>query len=241
MISVLVVFILLICLLIKNVLQKKKPARWLYVSLSVCVIYLFSMKYLGGIYTVPSASMEPTLDVGDYIVGVRIGGLLDNGDIHRGDIVSFNAPSVPRTIYIKRVMGVPGDIVEYHQDKQFTVNGKTVGTLVSQTDHLMVFSDNAERTSQRYEFVLDKTTPFLQSKDKWVIPADYYFMIGDNRDHSWDSRYWENPPGTPKPLRGLVKKDQMQSRYIKTLFNLKLFDTYDPLETELRIIRDNDD
>ncbi|MDE1497118.1 signal peptidase I [Xenorhabdus bovienii] len=237
--SIAVVLVLLVLLLAKNILQKKKPARWVFVAMGVCVIYLFSMRYVGGIYNVPSASMAPTLDVGDYIINVRVGGLLDNDDIKRGDVTAFKAPSVPRTLYIKRVMGVPGDVVEYHKNKEFTVNGKPVGTLVSETEKLMVFRDKAERTGKSYEFVIDKSTPFLKSKDKWVIPDDYYFMVGDNRDHSWDGRYWENPPGTPKPLRGLIKKDQIDSRYVRTLFNFNLFDSYDPLEAELRIIRNN--
>ncbi len=239
MTAIQVVLALLIILLAKNGWQKKKPASWVYVGIAVCVIYALSMRFIGGIYTVPSASMEPTLDVGDYTVNVRVGGLLDSGDVMRGDVIAFKAPSVPRTLYIKRVLGMPGDVVQYLPNKTFTVNGKPVGSLVSETDTLMVFRDTEERTGQDYEFVIDKSTPFLKSRDEWVIPADYYFMIGDNRDHSWDGRYWENPPGTPKHLRGLVKKDQIDSRYVKTLFNFKLFDSYDPLEAELRIIRNN--
>ncbi|WP_243211231.1 signal peptidase I (plasmid) [Klebsiella pneumoniae] len=239
MISIAVVLVLLALLLTKNVLQKKKPSRWVLVAIAACAVYLFCMRFVGGIYNVPSASMEPTLDIGDYIVGVRVGGLLDSGDIERGDVAVFKAPSVPRTLYIKRVMGVPGDVVEYHRNKEFTVNDVPVGKVISETEKLLVFRDQRERTDEVYEFVIDKTTPFLKSKDKWIIPDDYYFMVGDNRDHSWDGRYWENPPGTPKHLRGLIKKDQIESRYVAKLFNLKLFDSYDPLEAELRIIRNN--
>ncbi|EKM7489275.1 signal peptidase I [Klebsiella pneumoniae] len=240
MISIAVTLVLLVLLMIKNVLQKKPPSRWVHVAIVVCVVYLFCLRFVGGIYTVPSASMEPNLDIGDYIVGVRVGGLLDNGDIKRGDIAVFKAPSVPRTLYIKRVMGVPGDVVEYHRNKEFTVNGVPVGQVISETEHLLVFRDQRERTGEDYEFVVDKSTPYLKSKDKWIIPDGYYFMVGDNRDHSWDGRYWENPPGTPKHLRGLISKDQIESRYVAKLFNLKLFDMYDPLEAELRIIRNND-
>lgn len=240
MISIVVVLILLALLAVKNVLQKKKPALWVFVAIAVCAIYLFCMRFIGGIYNVPSASMEPTLDVGDYIVGVRVGGLLDNGDIKRGDVAIFKAPAVPRTFYIKRVMGIPGDVVEYNQNKEFTVNNVPVGKVISETGKLLVFRDQLERSGKHFEFVIDKSTSFLRSKDKWIIPDSYYFMVGDNRDHSWDGRYWENPPGTPKPLRGLIKKDQIESRYVATLFNFKLFDSYDPLEAELRIIRNND-
>lgn len=241
MISVSAVLVVLALLLAKNVFQKKKPARWVLVATVVCVTNLFAMRFIGGLYNVPSASMEPTLNVGDYIIGVRVGGLFDssNGDIKHGDVAIFKAPAVPRTLYIKRVVGLPGDVVEYHKNKVFTVNNMQVGKLLSETENLLVFRDWQERTGKDYEFVIDKKTPFLKSKGKWVIPKGYYFMVGDNRDHSWDSRYWENPPGTPKPLRGLVKKDQIESRYVATLFNFKLFDSYDPLEAELRIIRNN--
>lgn len=241
MISVFFVLVILVILLIKNVLHHKKPARWVVFASVVCGIYLVCLRFLGGVYNVPSASMQPTLDVGDYIIGVRVGGLFDNGDIKRGDVAVFKAPSVPRTLYIKRVLGIPGDVISYHQNKTFTVNDVEVGKIVAENKHFIVFGARSERAGKDYEFIVDKTTPFFRSKDNWVIPNDYYFMVGDNRDHSWDSRYWENPPGTPQPLRGLIKKDQIESRYVAKLFNFRFFDSYDPLETELRIIRNNGD
>ncbi|EOC0011576.1 signal peptidase I [Cronobacter turicensis] len=241
MTSIVIVFAALLLLLFRNVFRGKKMQPWLRLSLIFCAFYLTMLCFIGGIYNVPSESMQPTLKTGDYIVGVKIGGLADNGEIQRGDVVIFNAPAVPRTFYIKRVIGVAGDVISYQPDKTFTINGVKTGTLKYENDKIAVFKSTGARSLQEYEYLIDKTVPFLKSRDKWVVPVGYYFMAGDNRDHSWDSRYWENPPGTPQNRRGLVRKDQIVARYVVTLFNLNLINTYDPLEGALRVIRKNAD
>lgn len=237
------VFILLVILLIyllNRFLKKKRPPQWLIASVSFCVLYLLVLKFIGGITYIPSASMEPSLMTGDVGISVRLGGLADDGKLMRGDIVVFDAPSVPRTSYIKRIIGLPGDTIVYRQDKAFVVNGKPVGRLISENLDSMVFSDTSERNGKSYTFIIDKKIKFLKSRDEWILPEGFYFMAGDNRDHSWDSRYWENPPGTPKPVRGLVNVSHIHSRYIMTLINLGFYKTYDPLAGELRVIRNND-
>lgn len=240
MITVLVILVVLLFIITKSVLRGNRPALWVRTGGVVCLAYLLLLAFVGGIYNVPSSSMSPSLKVGDYILALRVGGIADSGDIKRGDVVIFDAPAVPRTMYMKRVLGIPGDVIEYSSDKHFRINGKLTGTLVRQTEDLDEYRDVSERNSISYLYVTDKKIPFLNSRDKWMIPEGYYFMAGDNRDHSWDSRYWENPPGTPKPLRGLVRKASIKARYVTTLFNLSLFKSYDPLETEMRIIRNND-
>jgi len=241
MTSIFLVAAALIVILIKSVLSKKRVSQWVSVSLVFCIFYLGMMRFVGGIYNVPSDSMQPSLKKGDYIAGLRVGGFADDGKLQRGDVVIFSAPSVPRTMYIKRIIGVAGDVITYQSDKTFLINGITAGTLRYENDKLAVFTATEVRTGMKYEFLIDKKVPFLKSRAKWVVPQGYYFMAGDNRDHSWDSRYWENPPGTPHNLRGLVHEDQIAARYVGTLFNLNLFDSYDPLEGALKVIRKNAD
>lgn len=240
MTAIIIIIIFLVLYLVRNRIKGVSTSQWVYVTIMFGTLYLACMQFVGGIYNVPSASMEPTLKIGDYIAGVRVGGVLDNGEIKRGDVVIFKAPSVPRTMYIKRVIGIPGDNIEFHDDKTFTVNGKTLGKLKAENDKFMIFVATDDRKGLPYEFIIDKSIPFLNAKDQWSVPKDFYFMAGDNRDHSWDSRYWENPPGTPVPLRGLVRSDKIVARYISTLFNFNLFSTYDPLEVSLKVLRNND-
>lgn len=232
---------LLILILFFDILKRRKPQRWLWISLVLSIALFVSNRLVGGIYSVPSASMEPTLHTGDFVTGVRVSGLLDDGNILSGDILIFEAPSVPRTLYIKRVIGVPGDQVEFREDKSFYINGVLLGTKGSESETTITFHSTDSRNSSQYQFVIDKNARWIKSEGLWVVPEGHYFMAGDNRDHSWDSRYWENPPGTPKQLRGLVPYEKIVARYTSTLFNFTLFNQYDPLEGEMKVFRNYDD
>jgi len=153
-------------------------------------------------FRIPSGSMIPTLHVGDFILvnrfayGLRcpIGDckLLALGEPKHGDVVVFRYPVDPKADFIKRVIGVPGDTVRY-VNKQLTVNGVPAvqqpqgsfeGTPVQRLseDYDGVQHDilqNPERPAQDFEF---------------TVPDGQYFMMGDNRDGSSDSRYWGTVP-----------------------------------------------
>ena len=153
-------------------------------------------------FRIPSGSMIPTLRVGDFILvnrfayGLRcpIGDckLLALGEPKRGDVVVFRYPVDPRQDFIKRVVGLPGDTVRY-VNKQLTINGElapqeTLGrfgdrldiefieTLSGVPHHMLT---NADRPTQDFEF---------------TVPEGQYFMMGDNRDGSSDSRFWGTVP-----------------------------------------------
>ena len=161
-------------------------------------------------FRIPSSSMMPTLLIGDFILVNKFAyGLrwpitnkkfLDNGEPARGDVVVFRPPHHPREDWIKRVIGLPGDTIGYH-DNKVTVNGRElpyrseglyegVGQGVRETGAAKL----AEGLPGRPHFVLEREDlPFIpqgQGEGDWMVPAGHYFVMGDNRDNSEDSRFW---------------------------------------------------
>lgn len=233
--------IVLVVLLLRDGLKRRKPQPWLLIAIGLSITLLVNEKWVGSVYVVPTGSMQPTYNVGDYVTAVRLGGLLDDGRLMRGDVVVFKAPSVPRTLYTKRIIGIPGDVVEFDPKKTYRINNKVLGKQTEEKNGFLLFTANTERTGALYNFVIDSHAAYVPTKGKWIIPEGYYFMAGDNRDHSWDSRYWENPPGTSKPLRGLVSLDRIDARVTHTLFNFNLFNRYDALDAQMSVIRQGQD
>ncbi|MDB4491263.1 signal peptidase I [Luminiphilus sp.] len=156
-------------------------------------------------FQIPSSSMVPTLEVGDYILvnkytyGLRLPVLRDKvvsiNSPERGDVMVFFPPHQNKTYYIKRVIGVPGDLIEY-RDKHLWVNGEQVPR-----EWLDSASGDSKRTRKGLETVGDDA-PYLMQIDNLRPPRDFsvrvkpghYFMMGDNRDNSSDSRVWGQVP-----------------------------------------------
>jgi signal peptidase I len=132
-------------------------------------------------FKIPSGSMLETLQIGDhllvnkFIYGVKIPFthvyVLDITDPERGDVVVFEYPEDPSVDYIKRVVGEPGDLIEI-RDKQVYVNGDPLDEPYKQ--HTDPHIQNSPR---------DNFGPY-------TVPEGQYFMMGDNRDESYDSRFW---------------------------------------------------
>ena len=175
-------------------------------------------------FKIPSGSMIPTLLVGDFILvnkftyGLRVP-ILNNvffevGEPQRGDVMVFHFPSDPALDYIKRVVGLPGDRVDYH-DKTLTINGQAVpvetagryeyvksglnyiqGDLQHETlgvhRHARLVQSEAPtlNLSQVQEFPFKENCLYDSKGFSCLVPAGHYFMMGDNRDDSNDSRYW---------------------------------------------------
>lgn len=170
---------------------------------------------------IPSGSMRPTLLEGDVVLVNRIAYDLKlpltnvivahMGEPRRGDIVIFKSPR-EGTRLIKRLVGVPGDLVEM-RDKILTVNGQTANYAVLSTPEddasLRVV---AERTSGRENLIQwDRDAYGADSFGPVRIPDDHFLMLGDNRDHSADSRYF-----------GLVRRELLIGRGERILVSADL-------------------
>jgi len=173
----------------------------------VLLIVLLFRSFLFEPFKIPSGSMIPTLLIGDFIVvnkftyGLRLpvlnNKILSVGDPERGDVVVFRYPVDPKINFIKRLVGLPGDTISY-RDKKLFVNGELVQN-VSQgrytTDEVKCAtpaSDAARFTESlgdvEHDILLHQGSG---SRDgQWIVPEGHYFVMGDNRDRSNDSREW---------------------------------------------------
>lgn len=193
----------------------------------VLLVVLLLRSFLVEPFQIPSGSMKPTLEVGDFILvnkfayGIRLP-VLDRkvipvGDPERGDVMVFRYPNDPRINYIKRVIGLPGDRVRY-ADKELFINGEKVPTnLVEVTlddelpaghpmQHLAEVRILEEQLDDTEHLIRVERLARTPAANEWLVPPGHYFMMGDNRDNSNDSRYW-NAPGMPAELWGMVPDD----------------------------------
>ncbi len=156
-------------------------------------------------FRIPSGSMMPTLLTGDFILvnkfayGLRLPVLntkvIPVSEPQRGDVVVFRYPKDPSVDYIKRVVGLPGDRIGYF-DKQIYVNGEPVRQEGWETYIGEGASSGMTGAKLRTEYLdqavhkilLDPSRPGIEGE--YVVPEGQYFMMGDNRDNSNDSRYW---------------------------------------------------
>jgi signal peptidase I len=218
----------LVWLLDKFILRKKRPQDakqpwWVEYSISffpVILVVFMLRSFLVEPFKIPSGSMIPTLLIGDFILvnkfayGIRIPVInlkvIDVGSPKRGDVMVFRYPQDPSLDYIKRVVGLPGDRIEY-RDKTLTINGvqvprRQIGDYESR-ERLQYFPHYLERfDGAEHEIILEAESSgfvprgmdFRHSENcdynngglVCTVPAGHYFMMGDNRDNSADSRVW---------------------------------------------------
>ncbi len=185
----------------------------------IAAVFVFR-SFLFEPFKIPSSSMLPTLQIGDLILvnkftyGIRLPivnkKVIEINNPSRGDVMVFKFPKDMSLDYIKRVVGVPGDKVVY-KDKRLTINGKEI--VYEQLpdyldeDRLAYYAHYREHlTGMTHEILNDEKVPgYVPSPDNFpnhelcsynlegfecTVPAGQYFMMGDNRDNSLDSRYW---------------------------------------------------
>ncbi|MCB1705439.1 MAG: signal peptidase I [Halioglobus sp.] len=154
-------------------------------------------------FQIPSSSMVPTLLVGDYILvnkftyGIRLPvvrtKVIDINEPQRGDVMVFFPPHMNDTYFIKRVIGLPGDTVSY-RNKQVYVNGEKLSRVPADDPGL----DPRYRIEEeligdsQHLMQVDKLRPSAEFSE--VVKPGHYFMMGDNRDNSSDSRVWGQVP-----------------------------------------------
>ena len=203
-----------------KIMQQPWWLDWTAGLFPVIVVVFLLRSFLFEPFKIPSGSMIPTLLVGDLILvnkfhyGVRLPVInlkvLNNNSPQRGDVMVFRYPPKPSLDYIKRVVGVPGDEVAY-LNKTLSINGKPLPK-VEQPDFFdedaLRYAKQFQETngSKRYLLLNDADRPaFVAGADDFEyrqncryssegvvckVPAGHYFMMGDNRDNSLDSRYW---------------------------------------------------
>ncbi len=189
--------------------ERQQQMPW-YVDYSrsffpVLLIVLVLRSFVAEPFRIPSGSMMPTLLVGDFILvnkfsyGVRLPVtrtlILETGSPERGDVAVFKYPRNPAEDYIKRVVGIPGDLIEF-QDRTLHVNGEPqtteeVGTYEGVGSGRMmtgatVFREHLGETP--HEILMWERSSGMSGSVR--VPEGHYFMVGDNRDNSNDSRMW---------------------------------------------------
>ncbi|WP_248768425.1 signal peptidase I [Pseudomonas sp. MWU12-2345] len=187
----------------------------------VLFIVLVLRSFLVEPFQIPSGSMKPTLDVGDFILvnkfsyGIRLPVIdqkvIQVSDPQRGDVMVFRYPSDPNVNYIKRVVGLPGDVVRYTSDKKLFVNGQPVAEQLVGAEPGMLGSAELykEQLGAAEHLIRKEMGRYRAPPDhEWTVPAGHYFMMGDNRDNSNDSRYWDDP-NIPKELLGMVPDENI--------------------------------
>jgi signal peptidase I len=193
-------------------------------------------------FTIPSASMEPNLYEGDYLVVSKwdygwskhsfpfsfppFAGRIFNHQAHRGDIVVFKLPTNTKVDYIKRVIGVPGDQIQVRND-QLYINGEptkdvSIGQVKSvlhdydkgvDFDHATVVQETLPggKTFKIQDFETDGRA---DNTPVFTVPAGHYFMMGDNRDNSEDSRFSQDVGGV-----GFVPEENLEGKAEMILFS----------------------
>jgi signal peptidase I len=188
--------------------------------LYILVVALFIMTFTAQPFRIPSASMEPTLLVGDFLLvnkeisTGRFPALAPANLIRRGDLIVFHYPVDPALHLVKRIVGLPGDRLRL-RDGRVWIDGRAL------SEPYAVYLPSAT-DSYRDDFPrLDRADPAVDSR-WWVqmhslvangeltIPPDSYFVLGDNRNNSEDSRYW-----------GLVPRAAIVGKPFLIYFSLK--------------------
>lgn len=189
------------------------------------LIALFGTTFVVQAFKIPSQSMEPTLLVGDHLLvnkfifggrGAWYEKVLPYRPIRRGDILVFKYPFDDHPHYVKRVIGIPGDRIKIVDQKVY-VNGASSEEPYVRHDPAArdPFGDNFP-PSDSYSVQIGLRPEWAAKimdyvhHDELVVPENHYFVMGDNRDHSWDSRYW-----------GFVDRDAVMGRPMVIYWSVK--------------------
>ncbi|MBZ4643923.1 MAG: signal peptidase [Deferribacteraceae bacterium] len=165
-------------------LQKKNKFKDTIDSIIVAfVIAMIIRAFFLQAYKIPSGSMLNTLLIGDHILVNKAAYIFT--EPKRGDIVVFEYPIEPEKDFIKRVIGLPGDKIRMENKKLF-INGKS-------------YDENYVRYES--DFVFNSKENPRDNFDEFTVPKGKYFVMGDNRDSSFDSRYW-----------GFVSRDMIKGK-----------------------------
>lgn len=193
--------------IVENTLKEPILVEYARSFFPVILIVLLLRSFLVEPFRIPSGSMIPTLKVGDFILvnkysyGIRLPvvdtKIISIGQPERGDVIVFRYPKDPSVDYIKRVIGLPGDRIAY-RNKTLYVNGdrvslEKIGPYTETKDGLPIpgaakFAETLPEDDEAHEILIETTRGSFNGE--WIVPAEHYFAMGDNRDNSNDSRRW---------------------------------------------------
>ncbi len=194
----------------KRLLSPKAKTPWLTEQVEsvfpVLLLVLLVRSFIGEPFRIPSGSMKPGLLEGDFILvnkyayGLRLPILgtkiVPIGDLQRGDVVVFHAPFNISEDFIKRVVGLPGDTIEY-KNKTLYINGQPQLQTVLGVDYDLELTGQSHAVHKQEEAleghphtIFIRPSSPSQTIEPFVIPEGEYFVLGDNRDNSKDSRFW---------------------------------------------------
>ena len=192
--------------------MKKKIIENIKTIIYALIIALIIRTFLFQPFYIPSSSMEPTLLVGDRLFVTKYSygyskhsfpfspPILNKRVIFsspkRGDVIVFKTPADNRTDYIKRLIGLPGDKIQFIDSNLYINNAEILKSRVSKKDEIFcgknkinVFTFEEILSNQKkHKTVYLKNFPY-ENSDKFIVPNDHYFFLGDNRDCSKDSRF----------------------------------------------------
>lgn len=174
----------------------------------IILLVLVIRSFIAEPFRIPSASMLPTLHIGDFILvnkfsyGIRLpvinSKILDTGEPQRGDVIVFRYPQQPEIDYIKRVVGLPGDKIGYF-DKTLYINDEAIAHQPFDNDAQM--SQQLSASSEVFYEMLNESKHAIAiennrpgAEGEMLVPEGHYFVMGDNRDNSNDSRVWGPVP-----------------------------------------------
>ncbi len=232
---------------------KKSPTRDTFESLVVTVILaIFGTTFVIQAFKIPTGSMENTLLIGDHLLVNKfvfadhspgfLSRLLPYREIHRGDIIVFKPklPSAeeqeePGEHFVKRVIGVPGDRIRIAH-RQIFVNGQPLREPYVHHEPLEVSYPGDDFPPSDSEYLHGITSTWLAdisnhiSNGELVVPPGEYFAMGDNREHSWDSRFWGFVPRgliSGRPLVIYWSYKTAPDEYLHTSLGDRLAQTFD--------------
>ena len=163
-------------------------------------------------FYIPSSSMEPNLLVGDRLFVTKYSygyskhsfpfspplfkGRILSYKPERGDVVVFKTPSDNRTDYIKRLIGLPGDSIQFIDGDVYLNDNQILKSIISKNDQIycgdkkMTVNTFEEKLPNKKKYIASYRTTFsFKNSDKFIVPSNHYFFLGDNRDCSKDSRF----------------------------------------------------
>jgi signal peptidase I len=203
-------------------------------SLLVTILLaLFGTTFVVQAFKIPSQSMEPTLLVGDHLLvnkfifggrGSWYDAVLPYREVRRGDVVVFKFPFQDHPHYVKRVVGMPGDRLKIAEQKVY-VNGELIQEPYAFNDPMAPYdpflynfppSGPDELLSNMQPEWASEIAGHVENGEL-VVPLGKYFVMGDNRDHSWDSRYW-----------GFVDREAIMGRPLVIYWSLENPEDSDP-------------